>query len=79
MAQSSEDGLVDASLEVERDVDLVEDLPDSAGVGTKLGEVVVKVDGREVGQTPLVARRGYEEPSLGQRLWYTVGGFSSRR
>jgi hypothetical protein len=51
VAQSSEVGLVDASLEVERDVDLVEDLPDSAGVGTKLGEVVVKVDGKKIGET----------------------------
>ena len=24
--------------------------------------------------TSLVAKRGYEKPSLGQRLWYTVGG-----
>ena len=44
MAQSSVDGLRDASPDVGRDVDLVEDLPDSAGAGTRLGEVV-KVDG----------------------------------
>ena len=60
---------------MERAVELVDHPPLSARVGTRLGRVVVnKVDGREVWQTPLVARRGYEKPSLGQRLWYTVGG-----
>jgi hypothetical protein len=42
--------------------------------GARLGRVVVKVDGKEVGRIPLLAERGYEKPSLGQRLWYTVGG-----
>ena len=28
----------------------------------------------EVVETTLVAELGYEKPSLGQRLWYTVGG-----
>ena len=74
MAEGSVEGLVDASPDVERDVDLVEDLPDSAGAGTRLGEVVVKVDGKKVGETDLVAKKGYEEASLGQRVWYTVGG-----
>jgi serine-type D-Ala-D-Ala carboxypeptidase (penicillin-binding protein 5/6) len=32
------------------------------------------VDGRVVGESPLVARRGYEEASLWERVWYTVGG-----
>ena len=67
-------GLVDASPDVEREVELVDHPPLSARAGTWLGRVVVKVDGREVGETYLVARRGYERPSLGQRLWYTVGG-----
>jgi hypothetical protein len=44
VAQSRVDGLMDASPDVGRDVDLVEDLPDSARVGTRLREVV-KVDG----------------------------------
>jgi serine-type D-Ala-D-Ala carboxypeptidase (penicillin-binding protein 5/6) len=70
VAQESVDGLVDASPNVERDVELVKDPPPSARVGTKLGEVVVKVDG----ETRLVAKKGYEEPSLGQRVWYTVEG-----
>jgi hypothetical protein len=56
--------------EVERDEDLV----DFARAGTRLGRVVVRVDGRRVGETPLVAREGYEEASFGQRVWYTVEG-----
>jgi serine-type D-Ala-D-Ala carboxypeptidase (penicillin-binding protein 5/6) len=74
VAEGSVDGLVGASPEVEREVDLVEDLPDAAKAGTRLGEVVVKVDGKKVGETSLVAKKGYEEASLGQRVWYTVGG-----
>ena len=74
MAQSSVDGLVDASPNVERDVDLVEDLPESAGAGTRLGEVVVKVDRKKIGETQLLAQKGWEKVSLGQRVWYTVEG-----
>jgi D-alanyl-D-alanine carboxypeptidase (penicillin-binding protein 5/6) len=74
VAEGSVDGLVDASPDVEREVDLAEDLPDAARAGTRLGEVVVKVDGEKVGETHLVAKKGYEEASLGQRVWYTVGG-----
>lgn len=68
------EGLVDASPEVEREVTVMRDPPDSARAGTRLGEVVVRVDGRVVGESPLVARRGYEEASLWERVWYTVGG-----
>jgi serine-type D-Ala-D-Ala carboxypeptidase (penicillin-binding protein 5/6) len=32
------------------------------------------VDGERVGVSPLVARKGYEEASLWERVWYTVGG-----
>jgi D-alanyl-D-alanine carboxypeptidase (penicillin-binding protein 5/6) len=67
-------GLTGASPDVEREVDLVDHPPLSAKAGTRLGRVVVKVDGEEVGRTPLLAKEGYERPSLGQRLWYTVGG-----
>jgi len=73
VTQSSVDGLVDASSDVECNVDLVEDLPDSARVGTRLGEVV-KVDGKKLGETRLLAEKGYEKASLGQRVWYTVEG-----
>jgi D-alanyl-D-alanine carboxypeptidase (penicillin-binding protein 5/6) len=74
VAKGSVAGLVDASPDVERDVDLVEDLPDFARAGTRLGRVVVRVDGRRVWETPLVAQEGYEEASFGQRVWYTVEG-----
>jgi len=74
VAQESVDGLVGANPDVERDVELVKDLPPSARAGTRLGEVVVEVDGEKIGKTRLVAKKGYEEASLGQRVWYTVEG-----
>ena len=67
------DGLVDASPDVVRDVDLAEDLPDCVRAGTRLGEVVVKVDGKKVGET-FSQEKGCEKVSLGQRVWYTVEG-----
>jgi D-alanyl-D-alanine carboxypeptidase (penicillin-binding protein 5/6) len=78
VARRSVEGLVDASPDVEREVRLVEELPDSARRGTRLGEVVVRVDGEKVGETALVAGRGYEEASLGERVWYTVGGIFAK-
>ena len=42
--------------------------------GESLVSSASKVDGKRVGETSLVARQGYEEASLGQRVWYTVGG-----
>ena len=74
VASRDVEGLVDASPEVVREVRIMRDPPPSARPGTRLGEVVVKVDGRVVGDSPLVARRGYEEASLWERVWYTVGG-----
>jgi len=74
VAQGNVDGLVDAKPDIEREVELAEDLPDSARAGTRLGEVVVKVNGKKVGETDLVAKKGYQKASLGQRVWYTVGG-----
>ena len=53
MAQSS----VDASADVQRDVDLVEDLPESAMAGTKLGEIVAKIDGNRIEVTRLLAQK----------------------
>ena len=74
VAKDNVEGLVDASPDVERDVNLVKDLPDSARAGTRLGAVVVWVDGKKIGETSLVASKGYEKASLGQRVWYTVEG-----
>jgi serine-type D-Ala-D-Ala carboxypeptidase (penicillin-binding protein 5/6) len=74
VAKESVDGLVDGSSDVEREARVLEDLPGSARPGTKLGEVVVRVDGERVGESPLVGRKGYDEASLWERVWYTVGG-----
>jgi serine-type D-Ala-D-Ala carboxypeptidase (penicillin-binding protein 5/6) len=74
VAAGSVEGLVDASPKVEREVTVTKDPPPSARPGTRLGKVVVSVDGEKVGESPLVARRGYEEASLWERVWYTVEG-----
>ena len=74
VAEGEVAGLVDARPDVEREVELVDHPPLSARAGTSLGRIVVRVDGEKIGETALVAKRGYEKPSLGQRLWYTVGG-----
>jgi len=74
VAKESVEVLVDGDPEVGREVRVFEDLPGSAKRGTTLGEVVVSVDGKRVGETPLVAREGYDAASLWERVWYTVGG-----
>ena len=72
VAKWSVEGLVDGSPEVEREAKIFEDLPGSAKQGTTLGEVVVEVDGEQVGESPLVASRGYDGASLWERVWYTA-------
>jgi D-alanyl-D-alanine carboxypeptidase (penicillin-binding protein 5/6) len=74
VAKESVDALVDGNSDVERESRVMEELPGSARPGTKLGEVVVRVDGERVGESPLVASRGYDDASLWERVWYTVGG-----
>jgi D-alanyl-D-alanine carboxypeptidase len=73
-AKESVDGLVDGDSDVAREVRVFEDPPGSAEAGAKLGEIVVMVDGERVGESPLVARRGYDAASLWERVWYTVQG-----
>ena len=73
-AKESVDGLVDGDSDVAREARVFEDLPGSAAPGAKLGEIVVRVDGERVGESPLVARRGYDAASLWERVWYTVQG-----
>jgi hypothetical protein len=51
------DGLGDANPDAERDVDLVEDPPESAMAGTKLGEIVAKIDGNRIEVTRLLAQK----------------------
>jgi D-alanyl-D-alanine carboxypeptidase (penicillin-binding protein 5/6) len=67
-------GLVAGNPDVGREVKILEDLPGSARPGTKLGEIVVRVEGEQLGGSPLVARRGYDEASLWERVWYIVVG-----
>jgi D-alanyl-D-alanine carboxypeptidase (penicillin-binding protein 5/6) len=74
VAKESVEGLVGEDPQVERETRVFEELPASARPGTPLGEIVVEVDGERVGKTPLVAARGYEEASLGERVWYTASG-----
>ena len=67
-------GLVDADSKVEREVEVVEELPSSAKPGTRLGTLVATVDGEPVGESALVAKRGYDEASVWEKSWYTVSG-----
>ena len=72
VAKESVEGLVDANSEVQREIRLMDEQPASASPGTKLGEIVAKVDGERVGESALVASKGYDEASLGERVWYTA-------
>jgi D-alanyl-D-alanine carboxypeptidase len=74
VAKESVEGLLDGDPEVRRETRVFEDLPASARPGTPMGEIVVEVDGERVGETSLVANKGYEAASLWERVWYTVGG-----
>lgn len=74
VAERSVEGLVDANPNVELETEVKAERPDSAKAGVRLREVVVRVDGEKIGGSPLVARTGYREASLGDRVWYTVEG-----
>lgn len=74
VAQESVAGLVDGASDVEREVRVMKELPRSAKPGTRLGEISVAVDGEKVGETALVASKGYEKASIGERVWYTASG-----
>ena len=74
VAQESVAGLVDGDSNVEHEVHVMGELPRSATPGTRLGEIVVEVDGEKVGESALVASEGYEKASIGERVWYTTSG-----
>ncbi|MBA2441403.1 MAG: D-alanyl-D-alanine carboxypeptidase [Rubrobacter sp.] len=78
VAERGVDVLFGAGGEVERQVRLPEELPAEAGPGTRVGEVVVTVDGEQRGESPLVTLDGYTEASLWEKLWYTAGGIFNR-
>ncbi|CAN5876635.1 D-alanyl-D-alanine carboxypeptidase family protein [soil metagenome] len=67
-------GLTDDGDEVDREVTTMKEMPASVRPGDRLGNVILKVDGKQIGSIPLVASRGYEEASVGQKVWYTVEG-----
>jgi serine-type D-Ala-D-Ala carboxypeptidase (penicillin-binding protein 5/6) len=60
-------------LEVERRV-TAKEAPSAAKAGQELGTVEVLVDGKSIGSTPLITRRGYEEASLWQKIRYWTAG-----
>ena len=60
-------------LEVERRV-TAKGAPPAAKAGQKLGTVEVLVDGKGVGSSPLVTKRGYEGASLWQKIRYWTSG-----
>jgi D-alanyl-D-alanine carboxypeptidase (penicillin-binding protein 5/6) len=64
-------------LQVERRV-TAQEAPPAAKAGQELGTVEVIVDGRSVGSSPLVAKRGYEEASLWQKVRYWSSGLAMR-
>jgi D-alanyl-D-alanine carboxypeptidase (penicillin-binding protein 5/6) len=60
-------------LEVERRV-TAKEAPPAAKAGQELGTVEVLVDGKSVGSSPLLTKRGYEEASLWQKIRYWTSG-----
>jgi serine-type D-Ala-D-Ala carboxypeptidase (penicillin-binding protein 5/6) len=64
-------------LEVERRV-TAREAPPAVKAGQELGTVEVIVDGKSVGSSPLVAKRGYEEASLWQKIRYWSSGLAMR-
>ena len=73
LAEEDISALAGPGLEVERRP-THEEAPPSAATGRKLGTVVVSVEGRKVGSSPLVVQKGYDAASLWQKLTYWAGG-----
>ena len=73
VAAKSVSALAGPGLEVERNP-THEEAPPAAKTGRKLGTVEVTVEGRSVGNSPLVVQKGYEEASLWQKVTYWAGG-----
>ncbi|MGF1471583.1 MAG: D-alanyl-D-alanine carboxypeptidase family protein [Rubrobacteraceae bacterium] len=58
-------------LEIEEEV-TTREAPPAARAGQELGTVEVSVNGQRIGQSPLVANRGYEEASFWTKTWYRI-------
>jgi serine-type D-Ala-D-Ala carboxypeptidase (penicillin-binding protein 5/6) len=65
-------GLAGPGLEAERRV-TEKDAPPEARKGQELGGVELLIDGQSIGNSPLVASRGYEEASLWRKIRYWTG------
>jgi len=65
--------LVGPGVQVERQI-TTKKAPAAVMKGDEIGEVEVLVDGRNVGNTPLVAEKGYEEASFFQKSWHRISG-----
>ena len=64
-------GISGPGLQVENKVNTGE-LPAEAEAGQELGTVETLVNGQKVGQSPLVAKNGYEEASFWTKSWYRI-------
>ena len=64
-------GLEGPGLAVEQKTNIKE-APQSAEAGQELGTVETTVNGQTVGQSPLVAKKGYEEASFWTKTWYRI-------
>jgi serine-type D-Ala-D-Ala carboxypeptidase (penicillin-binding protein 5/6) len=64
-------GLAGPGLEAERVV-TTKEAPPAAKAGQELGTVEVLVNGKSVGSSPLIAKRGYKEASLWARARYAA-------
>lgn len=64
-------GIAGPGLETENKVNTGE-LPAAAEAGQELGTVETLVNGQKVGQSPLVAKNGYEEASFWTKSWYRI-------
>ena len=60
-------------LKVERRV-TAREAPPAAKAGQQLGTVEILVNGKSVGSSPLVTKKGYEEASLWQKIRYWTSG-----
>ena len=70
-------GLVGPGLKAERRV-TAKKAPPAAKAGQELGTVEVFVNGKSVGSSPLVTKKGYEEASLWQKIRYWSAGAAQR-
>ncbi len=74
VAKKSMRALVEKNSDAKLDIEVTRNPPASAKRVQELGTITVRVGGKSVGESRLVARKGYEKASVWRRVWYTVGG-----